>query len=338
MQMINPNFPLVDLHRHIEGSMRIETIVDLAHEHDIPLPADDIQGLRPFIQIFDPQPGVMAFIEKIELAASVLADYAACQRVSYESVEDAQSEGLDYVELRFSPYFMADTNGLDPVGVVESVVNGVHEAQNESGMRVNLIGIISRTYGPEAAHRELSALLEHRDKLVGIDLAGDEAAFPGDLFVDHLKIARDAGWNVTIHAGESSGPESVLQAIQDLGANRIGHAVNAVQDPSLLDIMVEGGIGIEANLTSNVQTSTVQDYASHPLRRFLELGLCSTINTDDPGISRIDIQYEYEVAAPAAGLTTGQIHQAQKNGLQAAFLSESERQALVNLYVQEGSS
>jgi adenosine deaminase len=280
----------------------------------------------------------MAFIEKIELAASVLADYATCQRVAYESVEDAQSEGLDYVELRFSPYFMADANGLDPVGVVESVVNGVHEAQNESGMRVNLIGIISRTYGPEAAHRELSALLEHREKFVGIDLAGDEAAFPGDLFVDHLKIARDAGWNVTIHAGESSGPESVLQAIQDLGANRIGHAVNAVQDPSLLDIMVEGGIGIEANLTSNVQTSTVQDYASHPLRRFLELGLCSTINTDDPGISRIDIQYEYEVAAPAAGLTTEQIHQAQKNGLQAAFLSESERQALVNLYVQEGSS
>lgn len=336
--MINPNFPLVDLHRHIEGSMRIETILDLAREHNIPLPADDTEGLRHFIQIFDPQPGVMAFIEKIELAASVLADYAACHRVAFESVEDAQSEGLDYVELRFSPYFMADANGLDPVGVVESVVNGVHGAQNKSGMRVNLIGIISRTFGPEAAHRELSALLEQRDQFVGIDLAGDEAAFPGDLFVDHLKIARDAGWNVTIHAGESSGPESVLQAIQDLGANRIGHAVNAVQDPSLMDIMVEGGIGIEVNLTSNVQTSTVKDYASHPLRRFLELGLCSTINTDDPRISRIDIQYEYEVAAPAAGLTTAQIHQAQQNGLQAAFLSESERQELVKLYAQEGSS
>lgn len=336
--MINPNFPLVDLHRHIEGSMRIETILDLAREHNIPLPADDTEGLRHFIQIFDPQPGVMDFIEKIELAASVLADYAACHRVAFESVEDAQSEGLDYVELRFSPYFMADANGLDPVGVVESVVNGVHGAQNKSGMRVNLIGIISRTFGPEAAHRELSALLEQRDQFVGIDLAGDEAAFPGDLFVDHLKIARDAGWNVTIHAGESSGPESVLQAIQDLGANRIGHAVNAVQDPSLMDIMVEGGIGIEVNLTSNVQTSTVKDYASHPLRRFLELGLCSTINTDDPRISRIDIQYEYEVAAPAAGLTTAQIHQAQQNGLQAAFLSESERQELVKLYAQEGSS
>jgi adenosine deaminase len=336
--MINPNFPLVDLHRHIEGSMRIETILHLAREHKIPLPADDIRGLSPFIQIFDPQPGVMAFIEKIELAASILADYAACQQVAFENVEDAQSEGLDYVELRFSPCFMADANDLDPVGVVESVVNGVHEAQNESGMKANLIGIISRTYGPEAAHRELSALLEYRDQIVGIDLAGDEAAFPGDLFVDHLKIARDSGWKVTIHAGESSGPESVRQAILDLGANRIGHAVSAVQDPSLMDIMVEGGIGIEANLTSNVQTSTVKDYASHPLRRFLEYGLCGTINTDDPRISRIDIQYEYEVAAPAAGLTADQIHQAQRNALQAAFLAEPERNALVKLYAQDKSS
>ena len=176
--MINPNFPLVDLHRHIEGSMRIETILDLAREHKIPLPADDIQGLRPFIQIFDPQPGVMAFIEKIELAASVLADYAACQRVAFENVEDAQAEGLDYVELRFSPCFMAYANDLDPYGVVESVVNGAHEAQNERGMKANLIGIISRTYGPRAAHRELSALLEHRDQIVGIDLAGDEVCFP----------------------------------------------------------------------------------------------------------------------------------------------------------------
>lgn len=336
--MINPNFPLVDLHRHIEGSMRIETILELAHEHKIPLPADDIQGLRPFIQIFDPQPGVMAFIEKIELAASVLADYAACQRVAFENVEDAQAEGLDYVELRFSPCFMAYANDLDPYGVVESVVNGAHEAQNERGMEANLIGIISRTYGPRAAHRELSALLEHRDQIVGIDLAGDEAAFPGDLFVDHLKIARDVGWKVTIHAGESAGPESVRQAIIDLGANRIGHAVYAVQDPSLMDLMVEGGIGIEANLTSNVQTSTVKDYASHPLRRFLELGLCGTINTDDPRISRIDIQYEYEVAAPAAGLTIEQIHQAQRNALQVAFLSERERKALVKRYTQDKSS
>lgn len=335
MDTIDPNFPLIDLHRHIEGSIRLDTILDLAREHNISLPAQDIQGLRPFVQVINPQPGVMAFIEKIELAVSVLSDYDACQRVAYENVIDAQAEGLDYVELRFSPYFMAEASGLDPVGVVESVINGVLEAQDKTRMKANLIGIISRTFGPDVAHREIAALLEYRENIKAIDLAGDEAAFPGELFVKHLTIARDAGWKVTIHAGESSGPESVWQAIRDLGANRIGHAVHAVEDPSLLEFIAAHGVGIEANLTSNVQTSTVKNYASHPLRHFMDMGLCGTINTDDPKISRIDIQYEYEVAAPAAGLTIEQIHQAQRNAFTAAFLSEQEKRELLDIFSQE---
>jgi len=329
MQPVDPNFPLIDLHRHIEGSIRIDTILDLAKQHNIQLPADDIPNLRPHIQVIEPQPGVMAFIGKIELAVRVLADYAACQRVAFESVEDAKAEGLDYLELRFSPYFIAEANDLDPVRVVESVIEGIVAARRDIGMRVNLIGIISRTYGTEIARRELAALLEWKDQIAAIDLAGDEAAFPGELFVDHLNIARDAGWRVTIHAGESSGPASVRQAIQDLGADRIGHAVSAVEDPLLMELMADKGIGIEANLTSNIQTSTVPEYSSHPLRQFLEFGLFGTINTDDPKISRIDIKYEYEVAAPAAGLSIDQIHQAQRNALQVAFLSEQEKERLL---------
>ena len=177
---------------------------------------------------------------------------------------------------------------------------------------------------------ELDALLTYKDKFVGIDLAGDEENFPGNLFVEHLRKARRAGWRVTVHAGESAGPESIWQAIQKLGAERIGHAVNAVDDPDLMQFMLENGIGIEANLTSNFQTSTVSDYASHPLKQFLELGLLATINTDDPGISGIDLKHEYEVAAPAAGLSQAQIRQAQKNSLQVAFLSADEKANLAN--------
>jgi adenosine deaminase len=199
-------------------------------------------------------------------------------------------------------------------------------------MKVNLIGIISRTYGPEIANAELIALLNFRDYIVALDLAGDEANFPGELFVDHVHSARDAGWHVTIHAGESAGAESVWQAIKDLGAERIGHAVHAEGDVELLHYMAENGIGVEANITSNVQTSTVPNYTSHPLARFLEYGILATINTDNPGISRIDLPYEYEVAAPAAGLTKDQIHQAQRNSLEVAFVSQSEKQELLSKY------
>lgn len=337
MNVIDPTIPLIDLHRHIEGSIRIETVLELAQQHNLQLPGWDIASLSPYIKIMNPQPGVMAFIAKIELVVSTLADYAACQRVAYENVEDAQAEGLDYVELRFSPHFMAEPHKLDPVKVVGAIIDGVNSASENSGMLVNLIGIISRTYGPDIANQELAALLAHKEDIVGIDLAGDEAKYPGELFVDHMNTAREVGWHVTIHAGESSGPESVWQAIKGLGAERIGHGVNSVDDPALMDYLRETGISIETNLTSNVQTSTVPDYPSHPLRVFLESGIKATINTDDPRISDINIQYEYEVAAPAAGLSSQQIHQAQRNALEAAFLSSDQKMELLQNSERDGS-
>jgi adenosine deaminase len=323
--MIDPSLPLIDLHRHLDGSIRLETILDLSKKHKIPLPGDDLEGLRPFVQITDPRPGVMAFLEKFKYMVGVLADYEACSRVAYENVEDACREGIDYIELRFSPLFMAQPHQLDPEGVVEAVVEGVSRAGSEYEIKVNLIGIISRTYGPDLGWKELESLLVFKDNITGLDLAGDEINYPGDLFVDHFNEGREAGWRITVHAGEEGGPDNIWQAVEELGAERIGHGVSAAQDPMLLDYLAEHRIGIESNLTSNLQTRVVERYQDHPLRTFLERDILATINTDDPGISAINLRYEYEVAAPRAGLTTDQIRRAQENALQVAFISEEER-------------
>ena len=329
MPMIDPNLPLIDLHRHLDGNVRLETILDLGRRHNLKLPAWDVEGLRPYIQIADPELGVMEFIAKFHWMMAVLVDYDACRRVAFENVEDAKNEGIDYIELRFSPLFMAANHDLNPVGVVEAVCDGAAAGKREFGLQLNLIGIISRTYGIDSAWQELDALLTQRDQIRALDLAGDETNFPGELFVDHFQRARDAGWQVTVHAGEIDGPESIWKAIQELGATRIGHAVTAVQDPVLMDYLAENHIGVESSLTSNFQTSTVPDYANHPLRAFLETGILATINTDDPGISGIDLAHEYQIAAPAAGLSPDQIHQAQRNALEIAFLSPEERRVLL---------
>lgn len=326
--MIDPTLPLIDLHRHLDCNVRPETILDLGRRHNLPLPAWDLEGLRPHVQVIDPQPGLLAFFAKLRWMTGVLVDYAACRRVAFENVEDAQREGLHYVELRFSPWFMAEPNALNPEGVVEAVVDGVEEGQRTFDVKVKLIGILSRTYGTEVAWRELEALLTCSDRLVALDLAGDEANYPGELFVDHVRRAKDAGLCITIHAGEAAGSESVWQALREMGTTRIGHGVRATEDPALLDYMAEHEIGIESSMTSNVQSSTVPDYASHPLRGFLERGLLATINTDGPSINGIDLRHEYEVAAPAAGLTAAHTRQAQRNALAIAFLSDEERSAL----------
>lgn len=328
--MIDSTLPLIDLHHHLDGSLRLATILDLGLKHNLPLPATTLEGLRPYVQVSGPQPGVMAFIEKFEWMTGVLVDYDACRRVAYENVEDAAREGLDYIELRYSPWFMAEAHHLDAVGVVEAVTDGIRSAERNLGIRANQIGILSRHYGPEIAWKELDALLSQRDEFVGLDLAGDEANFPGELFVEHFKKARESGWHITVHAGEAAGAESIWQALNGLGAERIGHAVHAVEDPALLEYLLEHQIGLECNLTSNVQTTTVPDYPSHPMRRFMELGLLATLNTDDPGISAIDLHYEYNVAAPKAGLTAEMTRQAQWNALTVAFLSQQEKDALRN--------
>ena len=326
--MIDRKLPFVDLHRHLDGSVRLQTIIDLARIHNIRLPSMDIEELRPEVQVTDPQPGVMAFIARFHWMTEVMVDYEACRRIAREVVEDAALEGIDYMELRFSPLFMAEKHALDPAGVVEAVVAGTQEGSTATDTAVNLIGILSRTYGESPAWRELDALLTWRERITALDLAGDEINFPPELFVAHFNKARDAGWHITVHAGESAGPESIWTALRDLGAERIGHGLQAIQDPVLMDYLRDEHIGVEMNLTSNVQTSCVESYSKHPFRRFLAHGILATINTDDPGISAIDLTYEYEQAAPAAGLSTGEIRQAQLNALEVAFLSVEAKQAL----------
>jgi adenosine deaminase len=323
--MIDSSQPLVELHRHLDGSIRLETILELADQHGIALPANDLAGLAPFIHIDESAPGLMAFLDRFEHMTAVLVDADACRRVAYENVEDAKAEGIDYIELRYSPWFMAQSHGMDPAEVMEACADGIRAAEKDTGVQANIIGILSRTYGVDACMLELDAILAHRDHIVGVDLAGDEYRFPAHLFKPHFKRVRDAGLHVTIHAGEADGPQSVWSAIQDLGAERIGHGFRAIEDPKLVEYLTEQGIGLECCPTSNLHTSTVKDYPSHPIKSLADRGVKFCLNTDDPGISAIDISHEYDIAAPAVGLSQEQVHQSQLDSLDMAFLSEQEK-------------
>jgi len=326
--MIDSRLPLTDIHRHLDGNIRAQTILDLGRQFNLALPADELEALRPHVQVMETAPDLVSFLQKLDWGVAVLGSLDACRRVAQENVEDAARAGLHYAELRFSPYYMAMNHKLPVAGVVEAVIDGVRRGCQDHDIDVRLIGILSRTFGADVCRQELEALLAHKDGITALDLAGDELGFPGGLFLDHFTKGRDAGWHITVHAGEAAGPDSIWQAIRELGAERIGHGVKAAQDPVLMDYLAKHQIGIESCLTSNIQTSTIAALDQHPLTTFLRHGVLASINTDDPAVQGIEIAHEYHVAAPAAGLTLAEIRQAQQNGLTMAFLSAAEKQAL----------
>ncbi len=310
---------MIDLHRHLDGSVRLETILDLADKHGVPLPADNVDQLRPHVQVSDSEAGLMAFIARFKYLTAVMVDAEACRRIARENVEDAAAEGIEYVELRFSPVFMAEANGLRPEEVVDAVIDGVGQGVRDSGIAAHLIGILSRSYGVESCLEELQVLLRQRDRLVAIDLAGDEQRFPASLFKVHFRRVRDAGLEVTIHAGEADGPQSVWSAIHDLGASRIGHGFRSIEDPKLVDHLARAQIGLEICLTSNLHIEAVDQYRNHPAKALLDAGVLLNLNTDDPGISGIDLPHEYLIAAPAAGFSEDDLETIRMNAAKMAF-------------------
>ncbi len=326
--MIDYSLPVIDLHRHLDGNIRPETIWELAKQHKVSLPVASAEEIAQVVQIHDRTSDLLAFLKKLDYGVSVLADIDACYRVAYENMEDAKRESLDYVELRFSPYYMAQSHQLPMEAVVESVIQGVMDGQKEFGVKANLIGILSRTFGTDVCKRELHSLLAHKTHIAALDLAGDELGFPAPLFSEHFKLARNAGWAITVHAGEADGSDSIWNAIRLLGASRIGHGVAAKDDPSLREYLIENQIGIESCPTSNYQTTTLVDTANHPLKSFFNEGIAVTLNTDDPGVSAIDLAHEYKVAHEVIGLSKADLAKIQLNALEQAFLSDEEKKLI----------
>jgi len=328
--MFNKQLPLVDLHRHLDGNIRPKTIWQLAQQNNIQLPTDNFESFLPHVQITDSEADLLAFLKKLDWGVGVIKTLDDVVRIGFENVEDACIANIDYAELRFSPYYIAMSHNLPIEGVVEAIIEGVNLGRNKFKTKINLMGILSRTFGVDHCQSELDALLAYKDKLVAIDLAGDEYNFPGSLFESHFKQVMNAGLNVSVHAGEAAGPESVWHAIKTLGATRIGHGVACAQDQGLMDYMRENQISIESCLTSNYQTGTIKDLSVHPVKTFLENGLMVCLNTDDPAVENIELAGEYQLAQAVLGFTPEQISQLQRNSVQMSFLSKQEKEELIN--------
>jgi adenosine deaminase len=320
-EFINPALPLTDLHRHLEGSVRLTTVLEISRQYGQSLPAWDLPGLQKNVWIEQPAADIITIFPKFDLLRQIFVNLEVVRRVTRECLEDAAVEGLTHVELRFSPHFMAEIHGLSPLDVTAAVCEAWQENHDRFTMTSNLIVILSRTYGPEICAQEMDcALSYHGQGVAGVDLAGDEMRWPARLFADEFRKAHYAGLKVTAHAGEFAGADSIRETIVNLKPRRLGHAVRAMDDPTLMDEITRMNIAVECCPTSNYLTATIPHLSNHPLPMFLEHGICATLNTDDPSLmGSLTIQDEYRHAALDMGLTAGQLETIQMNGAKVSF-------------------
>jgi adenosine deaminase len=282
--------PLVDLHRHLEGSIRPATCAEFASRAGIHmLPAQ----WRSALVADEPGKGLLPYLAKIENAAALVRTIDDWRRVTAEAVADAASDGLAALELRFAPQFIAGMAGLD----ADDVIDAVSDAAVGTGLpiEVGLIGIIVRDEGPDSAVDQARLLLRHKGALAGVDLAGDEAGYPAALFAPAFRLAHEHGLPVTIHAGEAAGPQSVWDALS-LDPRRIGHGVRSAEDPRLLERLASFGVTLEVAITSNIQTGASRGRTQHQLATLVAAGVRVALCTDNPVVSDTRLTREYELA------------------------------------------
>jgi len=324
------SLPKVELHRHLEGSLRLETMVDVARAHGVTIP-ENIVDLSSLVQVQDEEPYTFAnFLEKFKTLRLFYRSPEVIGRVTREAVEDAARDNVRYIELRFTPVALSRAERFPLGKVVEWVCESAAQAAKDFNIQVRLIASVNRHESPELAEQVAWLAADRMDQgIVGMDLAGNEVEFPAEPFVPIFREARQAGLQVTIHAGEWAGAQNVRQAIEAFEATRIGHGVRVLEDPDVVALARERGTVFEVCITSNYQSGVVPALSAHPLPRMIQAGLVTTLNTDDPSVSRITLSNEYRLAAEDLGLPLSILKEQALAAARACFLPEPAREELI---------
>jgi len=321
--------PKTDLHVHLDGSIRLETIIELAERHNVEIPAHDPERLAEALHMGQVCEDLNDYLKAFDLTLAVLQDEQALFRVAYELAEDAAKENVRLMEVRYAP-ILHTRKGLALTRIIETVIDGLTAARADHGIRCNVIVSGIRHISPDQSLRLAELAVAYKNKgVVGFDLAGAEYDYPAKSHRDAFALVRDNNVNSTCHAGEAYGPESIHQAIHLCGAHRIGHGTRLREDGDLLNYVNDHRIPLEVCLTSNVQTRAVKDFRSHPLKFYYDFGIRVTINTDNRLITDTTVTTEYARAVEHFGFDIYDVRQLALNGFKSAFLPFHERQSLL---------
>ncbi|MBN2236413.1 MAG: adenosine deaminase [Bacteroidales bacterium] len=327
--------PKAELHNHLDGSLRIESIISLAKKQKIALPTFDQEALNKLLVNDENCKSLTEYFIPFEISISVLQTQEALEQATFELLEDVQKENVKYLEIRFSP-LLHTKNGLSLEAIVEAVLKGKSQAEKAFGIQSGIIicGLRQNTPMQNLSLAELA--VQYKDKgVVAFDLAGEEFGRPA---LDHLQafeFAYKHDLARTVHAGEADGAHSIYDAIHGLKANRIGHGTHLFQDQELLHYVRDHQIPLEVCLSSNVQTKAVENIMKHPIMDYYRQGIAVTLNTDSYLISGTTLTKEFELAINSYHLTIDVLKQLTLNAFNAAFIPKDQKQDLLKTVRQE---
>ncbi len=317
----------VELHRHLDGSVRFETIIDLARKKNIDLgvPLGSREELFQKAKVLMPMSGLQEVLDSFWITQKVMCDEESIERIAFENVEDAYLDGIELIELRFAPTFIREGKTIPYDLIIESVMKGVRRGMKKYPIKVGLIHIVPRALSLKESEDATTEMLKFKarsgkDLIVGFDLADGEEFELIETFKPVLERARAAGLGVTVHSGENTSSSHVKKTIEFLNVQRIGHGIKVMDDPKVMELALERGIHFEVCPTSNWLTRCVDKIENHPIKKMLDFGLSVSLNSDDPHIMNIDLTHEYEVCHRFLGVKEEDFMQMNAHAKAASFI------------------
>lgn len=327
--------PKTDLHVHLDGSLRPATLLSLAREQGIRLSVRDAAGLRRFLDRLTSGVSLPTYLKAFDLTLRVLQEEAALERAAFELAEDAHRETVRYMEVRYCPA-LHTKRGLTLPQIVDAVHRGLDLARERFGVQTGTIICGIRHLPPKLSLMLADLAVAYQGRgVVGFDLAGAEKDYPAKAHREAFDRVLRHNVNVTVHAGEAFGPQSIRQALLHCGAHRIGHGTRLREDLGILNYVNDHRVPLEMCLTSNVQTRAVPSLAEHPFRNYLDRGLRVTLNTDNRLVSHTTMTDELDSAVRAFGLTPEEVRQVVINGFKSAFLPYRQKGELLRRILPE---
>jgi len=326
-----------EIHVHLEGAIRTQTIIDVAREYNLKLPAYEVGELDKRVKVFDQMRDLQSVLDAFAIFQNSITSPAVVERIAWELFEDCARQNIKLFEVRFSPDWAFHGHNLDWDESLEALLRAKERAEKEFDMAIGIIAITSRGMGAESCVKTVDWAIRHRQHIQAVDLADGELLYPMSSFVKPILKAKDAGLKVTIHSGEDTPASAVWDTIHAFQPDRIGHGIHSIEDMKVVELIKERNITLEVNPWSNYLTNSVPMIEAHPLKKLFDLGLRVTINSDDPEVLETNVNNEYRIAHEVLGMSLNEIATCNRYAFESSFIEEASKQRIWDKYFVSAS-